>query len=41
MSPVNAPEPTVQLRDIESCVTYISDMMMKVERSCIAGGFAV
>jgi hypothetical protein len=38
MRPVDAPEPTDQLTDVETSVSYISDMMMKVERSCSGGG---
>jgi len=38
---VDTPEPTDQLTDTETCVTYISDGMMKVERSRSAGGFAM
>jgi len=41
MRPVDAPEPTDRLTDMETCVSYILDMMMKVERPCSAEGFAM
>jgi len=41
MRPVDAPEPTDQQPDIETCVSYFSDRMMKVARLRSGGGFAM